>query len=263
MNCCLCGNSGGSVFLDGGDWRLLRCSCGMLRTADFAALALSYDDDDYFVARNQYVQQWDKFTAIFEELLEKIIRFKSCGNFLDVGAGVGTLVAVASSHGFAAKGIEVSTWASRFAREEKGLDIMTGLLEEAEFPDNHFDVITINHVLEHVPQPAGVIAEIRRILKPDGLLVIGVPNVDSIMAYLKGRKWASLRPAEHIWHFTPSTLKMLLQQGGFRELYFESRENHPAIGWGFEALAIRFISAVAVVCGRSEAMLLFCTKAGK
>lgn len=263
MNCCLCGNKGGSLYLEGGSWRLLRCSCGMIRTADFASQALSYDEDNYFVARNQYVQQWGKFATIFEELLEKIIPYKSAGNFLDVGAGVGTLVAVAVGRGFAARGVELSAWASRFAREEKGLDVRTGLLEDAGFPDNHFDVITINHVLEHVPQPAETIAEIRRILKHDGLLVIGVPNIGSIMAGLKGKKWASLRPAEHVWHFAPATLKRLLLQGGFRELYFESQENHPAVGWGLEALVIRLVNAVAVVCGRSEAMLLFCGKRGE
>jgi len=262
MNCCLCGSAEVTIYLHGPGWRLLRCSCGLIRTADFADHALSYDDDSYFVARNRYVQQWDMFTEIFEELLDKIIPFKADGTLLDVGAGVGTLVAAASGRGFAARGVEVSPWAGRFAREEKGLDVRTGLLEEAGFADNYFDVIIINHVLEHVPQPAEIIAEISRILKPDGLLVIGVPNSDSIMAHLKGAKWASLRPSEHIWHFTPATLKRLLQQGGFRELYFESRENHAVAGWGLKSQAARLINAVAVVSGRSEAMLLFCAKAG-
>lgn len=261
MNCCLCGGFDGEIYLNGADFRLIRCQCGMIRTDDFGAQALSYENDDYFVARNRYVQQWDMFTALFEELLQKITRFRSGGAMLDIGAGVGTLVSVAGNRGFTACGIEVSPWAARFAREEKGLDVRTGLLEEAGFPDNHFDVITINHVLEHVPQPAGTIAEIRRILKPDGLLVIGVPNIGSIMAHLRGRKWASLRPTEHIWHFTPATLKRLMYQGGFRELCFESRENHPAVGWGPESMAIRLINAVAVAIGRSEAMLLFCEKA--
>ena len=80
------------------------------------------------------------------------------------------------------------------------------------------------------------------------------------MARLKGKKWASLRPAEHRWHFTPETLKRLARQGGFRELAFESRDNHAAAGWGPTALAVRLINGVAVLTGRSEAMLLFCTR---
>ena len=263
MTCCLCGNSGGSVYLAGDGWRLLRCGCGMIYTDDFAAGALSYAEDEYFVARNEYVQQWDKFTGIFDSLLARIGRYKSGGRLLDVGAGVGTLVAAAGRHGFTASGVEVSEWASRFAREEKGLDVRTGLLEDATLPDGHFDVVTINHVLEHVPQPAALLAEVGRILKDDGLLVIGVPNIGSIMARLKGPKWASLRHEEHIWHFTPATLRRLLAQSGFRELHFESRENHPAAGWGPKDLAVRLIGAIAVASGRSEAMLLFCAKAGK
>lgn len=260
MNCCLCNRTGGDTYLQGVGFRLIRCQCGMIRTADFGAHALSYDSDDYFVVRNQYVQQWEMFTVLFGELLSKICRFRSGGTLLDIGAGVGTLVGVAANRGFMARGIEISPWAARFAREEKGLDIRTGFLEEADFPDRHFDVITINHVLEHLPEPVAVITEVRRVLKDDGLLVVGVPNIDSVMARLKGVKWASLRPTEHIWHFTPVTLRRLLRQEGFREVFFESRENHRVVGWGLEAQAVRFVNAVSVAIGRSEAMLLFATK---
>lgn len=260
MTCCLCNSSSAAPFLEGGDWRLVRCRCGMIYTADFAAKALSYAEDDYFVARNQYVQQWEKFTRIFESLLDRIVPFKSSGRFLDIGAGVGTLVAEAGRRGFAAEGVEVSDWASRFAREEKGLDVRTGFLEDACYKSGSFDLITINHVLEHVPNPGGTLAEISRLLKPDGVLVVGVPNIGSIMAGLRGRTWASLRPEEHIWHFTPETLKRLLAQAGFTELAFESRENHEAQGWGLKDLVIRLINAVATLSGRSEAMLLICAK---
>lgn len=262
VTCCLCGKSEGTEFLAGSEWRLVRCSCGMIRTDDFAAQVVSYDDDDYFVSRNRYVQQWEMFSRIFERLVEKIIRFKPDGRLLDVGAGVGTLVDAANRRGFDACGVEVSPWASRFAREEKGLDVVAGLLEGARFPEGYFDVVTINHVLEHVENPVATLAEIRRILAPDGLLVIGVPNIGSIMAKLKGTRWASLRPEEHLWHFTPAKLRSLVQQAGFSEVYFESRDNHGASGWSPRVLAVRMINAVAVATGRSEAMLLFCKKAG-
>lgn len=234
----------------------------MIRTDDFAAQARSYDDDDYFVSRNRYVQQWEMFSRIFDLLMEKIVRFKPGGRLLDVGAGVGTLVAAAHARGYTACGVELSPWAARFASEDKGLDIFTGLLESAGFPNQGFDVVTINHVLEHLENPQATLQEIGRILAPDGLLVIGVPNIGSIMAGLKGARWASLRPDEHIWHFTPATLRRLVQQSGFEELYFESRDNHQVAGWGPKDLAVRLINAVAVVFGRSEAMLLFCKKSG-
>lgn len=262
MTCCLCGKTEASPFLAGPDWRLVCCSCGMIRTDSFSDRAISYDDDDYFVSRNRYVQQWDMFRRIFEVLMDKIVKFKPGGRLLDVGAGVGTLAAVAQARGFKARGVELSPWASRFAREEKGLDVTTGLLEEARFPDQVFEVVTINHVLEHVVCPQAMLQEIGRILAPDGLLVIGVPNIGSIMARLKGARWASLRPAEHVWHFTPATLRQLVRQAGFAEVHFEARDNYEVSGWGPKDLAVRLINAVAVATGRSEAMLLFCKKLG-
>ena len=260
MICCLCGKSEENSFLNGSNWRLVRCSCGMIWTGDFATQALSYNDDDYFVSRNRYVQQWDLFSRIFDALMDKISKFKSGGRLLDVGAGVGTLVDAANRKGFCACGVEVSSWASRFAREEKNLEVITGYLEVACFSDECFDVVTLNHVLEHVENPLALLSEIRRILRPDGLLVIGVPNIGSIMASLKGVRWASLRPNEHIWHFTTATLRMLSRQSGFTDVMFESRDNYAVSGWSPKELATRLINLVAVATGRSEAMLLFCIK---
>jgi predicted SAM-dependent methyltransferase len=120
--------------------------------------------------------------------------------------------------------------------------------------------IVINHVLERVVNPRALLAEVHRILKNDGLLVIGVPNVGSIMDCLRGRKWQLLRPEEHIWHFSPATIERSAKEIGFTKLYFESRENYPVTGWGPKALLIRIINGVSVLTGCSDVMLLFATK---
>ena len=123
-----------------------------------------------------------------------------------------------------------------------------------------FDVVVLNHVLEHVENLQSLFAEVRRLLKKDGLLVIGVPNIGSLMASIKGDRWASLRPEEHIWHFTPTTLRLLVNEAGFREIYFEAKDNYPVTGWGPFKLFRRVVNFVAVVSNRSEAMLLFAEK---
>jgi predicted SAM-dependent methyltransferase len=104
------------------------------------------------------------------------------------------------------------------------------------------------------------LVEVSRILKKDGLLVIGVPNIGSIMAGLQGSKWPSLRPEEHIWHFTHTTLKRLITEAGFAEIYFEAKDNHPVFGCRPKALLKKVINRVAVLTDRSEAMLLFAAK---
>jgi len=260
MNCGLCGSAKNVIFLMTESYRLIKCEeCGLIYTDSFGK-SQSYAEKDYFVLKNQYVDRWDEFCVIFDSLLDKIVKFKRTGRLLDVGAGVGTLLFVAARRGFVVQGVEVSEWASAFAREEKGLDVLTGTLEDARLETETFDVVVINHVLEHVVNPRTLLVEVHRILKNDGLLVIGVPNIGSIMACLRGSKWKSLRPEEHIWQFSPVTIKWLAKETGFTELYFESRENYPVIGWGPKAVLIRIINGVSVLTGRSEAMLLFATK---
>ncbi len=261
MNCGLCGSSTNTQLMTVGGHQLVKCvECRLIYTADFEKEATSYSEKDYFVCKNQYVNRWEEFCVIFEPLLDKIVRFKHKGTLLDVGAGVGTLLSVAAKHGFIVKGVEVSGWASAFAREEKGLNVLAGTLENARLDTEAFDVVVINHVIEHVLEPQALLREVRRILKNDGLLVIGVPNIGSIMAGIQGNKWPSLRPEEHIWHFTPATLKRLATDAGFVELYFEARENYPVTGWGPKALLRRVINGVSVLTERSEAMLLFAMK---
>lgn len=261
MNCGLCGNRKAIDFLTVGPHRLVRCkACSLIYTVNFGYEAISYVEDDYFIQKNQYVSRWDEFCNIFESLLDKIIRFKKGGRLLDVGAGVGTLMYVASQKGFKVEGVEVSTWASTFAKEEKGLNVVAGTLEDAQLETASFDVVVVNHVLEHVNNPLAMLAEIRRILKKDGLLVIGVPNIGSIMARLRGDRWASLRPKEHIWHFTPTTLKRLTSQAGFDEIYFEAKENYPVAGCGLRDMLLKTVNLIALLTNHSEAMLLFATK---
>lgn len=259
MQCGLCGSENKKNHLKSGRYHLVRCAeCGLVYTDNFYESDISYHDDHYFTQRNQYVQRWDEFCALFSILFDKICRFRQGGTLLDVAAGC--LAATAAKRGFTVCGVEVSDWAARFAREEKCLRVFTGKLEEAGFEPGFFDVIVINHVLEHVEKPRLMLQEARRLLKPEGLLVVGVPNIGSIMATLKGGRWASLLPEQYVWHFSPATLRKLLEVSGFRELYFEARENYPVAGWSIESVFRRVVNALSVMTNRSEAMLLFCSR---
>ena len=260
MTCGLCGSGTNAAVLNTGSHRLVKCAeCGIIYTADFKQEMTSYAEG-YFSGKNQYVGRWDEFCAMFEGLLDKVIRFKREGKLLDVGAGVGALLSVAVKRGFTVKGVEVSEWAVAFAREEMGLDVLMGPLADARLETEAFDVVVINHVLEHVSVPLELLAEVRRILKNDGLLVIGVPNIGSIMAGLQGNQWPSLRPEEHVWHFTPGTLKRLLILAGFKVIYFEAKENYPVSGCRPKSFIKRLINWVSVLTNRSEAMLVFAQK---
>jgi SAM-dependent methyltransferase len=258
---CLCGSGDAEPRLPVGGRSLVRCRrCGLLRTAGFDPSGSLYSGDGYFAGEGGYVARGAIFRVLFESLVDRIVRLGGRGTLLDVGTGVGTLLEVARDRGFAVRGVELSEWASAHARTAKGLDVATGTLEEARFPDRSFDVVVINHVLEHVPEPGPALAEIRRILKDDGLLVVGVPNAGSLMAVLLGPRWSSWRPEQHAWHFTPATLSALVRNAGFRVVRRDARERSAPAGWGLRAIAHRTVDAVAWLAGRSESMLLFARK---
>jgi 2-polyprenyl-3-methyl-5-hydroxy-6-metoxy-1,4-benzoquinol methylase len=261
MTCMLCGGESTERHLQVGAHVLDRCrSCGLISTRNFAGTESAYAGEAYFTTRNEYVGRWDEFCAHFERMVARIQRHVPSGRLLDVGAGVGAFLSVSSRHGYSARGVEVSEWASGYARREKGLDVVTGTLEDARFGDAHFDVVVLNHVIEHVPDPRALLGEVRRILGPEGLIVLGTPNAESLMARLIRARWASYRPGEHIWHFTPSTLRRLVESEGFRVVECEAKENNPVRSWSLKDDVRRLINAVSRLANRSEALLLFARK---
>jgi SAM-dependent methyltransferase len=111
-------------------------------------------------------------------------------------------------------GLDTDTRAVKIATE-KGFNIFEGELMEAKYADASFDLIFMEHVLEHVPDPALLLNETRRILKSDGILFITVPNFRSWERILFGQYWRPLEMPRHLYNFTPATLKKLLQKCGF------------------------------------------------
>jgi SAM-dependent methyltransferase len=118
--------------------------------------------------------------------------------------------------GWEAIGLELNEETAWNARNVFGLDIRTGSLEDAQFEDSFFDVITLWHVLEHLPDPVQTIEECRRILKPGGLFVIALPNFDSLQARLSGKYWFHLDIPNHLYHFTNKNLDMFLKKFLFK-----------------------------------------------
>ena len=259
---CICLDRNCKEIFAAESYSVCRCvNCGQVyvKGIDLNAIEKKYNEKDYFAERNNYIDRWEEFSRLFQRIVEKIVIFKPHGRLLDVGCSVGIFLDVARKNGFDVKGVEVSTWASEFARQ-KGLDVLTGGLSDAAYPEKSFDVVVLNHVLEHIPDPVAVLLEARRILRDDGLLVIGVPNFGSYMAAIKKEKWASLTPDQHIWQFTHDSLLRVLMRSGFSEAYFEARENHRLNWLRPESILFYIINMFALLRNNGEAMLLFARK---
>ena len=204
---------------------IVRCaSCGMrfLSPQPVAAQLIDLYTEEYYVnvdSRDRgydgYVTEADNWRRTFRDRLGDLP--PRPGRLLDVGAATGFFVEQARAAGWDAIGVEPSDWAAAYARNELGMDVRTGTLEKMRFPDETFDVVTLWEVIEHLPDPSGTLAEIRRVLKPGGRLVLSTPDAGTLAARLSGRQWLGWRKVpEHLFYFDRPNLDRLLVGAGFQ-----------------------------------------------
>lgn len=150
-----------------------------------------------------------------QERLHKLQAHSKGGRLLDVGCNDGLFLYLAAQAGWEAKGVEMAESSAAYAREVLKLDVFTGQLTEVNFPAQHFDIVTFWHVLEHLHDPLRELREANRIMKPDGLLVVEVPNIASWQARLFSTNWRALDVPRHLYHFSPASLPAVLAAAGF------------------------------------------------
>lgn len=132
------------------------------------------------------------------------------GSLLDVGCGLGWLVKEANDRGFAAVGVDPSRTQTRTGRENLKVSLTT------TYPRGKFDVVIAKHVLEHVKKTDEFLKRVRNALKPSGYFLVACPNNYSLMHFIFQNRWYGLCPSQHVWQFTPESLKALLRRNGFK-----------------------------------------------
>ena len=148
-----------------------------------------------------------------QKTVEKISAKKS-GNLLDIGTGTGYFINQMKTGGWSVTGIEQDADARNFGKSHFGLDVFDKD-KLFEFNENTFDVITMWHVLEHIHRYDEYLTQIKKILKPDGKLIIAVPNYTSKDAKHYKEYWAAYDLPIHLWHFSPQSIKILLDKYNF------------------------------------------------
>jgi 2-polyprenyl-3-methyl-5-hydroxy-6-metoxy-1,4-benzoquinol methylase len=207
--------------MSGGEFEVVRCStCTLVYTNP----RVSPDQISLFYPHQYYGDKSKRFRRVIEALLptfkvqraKTIMHYKTTGRVLDVGCGRGVFLAEMRKRGWEVVGTELSEGACGFAREELGLNVVAcSDLRKCGFETESFDVVTLSHVLEHLPNPLETLLEAARILEEDGLLFLAVPNVDSFQARISGPKWALWDVPRHYYHFSPETLRRMLDLAGF------------------------------------------------
>ncbi len=145
---------------------------------------------------------------------------------LDVGCGDGSFLVRASQQGWSVAGTELAPAAARVA----GLTVGRSLDDVRDAAP--FDVVTLWHSLEHMPEPARVVAEIRTVLAPGGAVLVAVPDFGGWQAHLTGRAWLHADVPRHLFHFTAASLTRLLTGAGLRPTHFWHCEfEYDLLGW--------------------------------
>ena len=144
--------------------------------------------------------------------------FTSEHRWLDVGSGLGAFLrSVRDFTGVRVRGLDSTPETRRFAERVHNLEVDVGELEAQKYPDASFDFVSAWHLLEHVFDPASTMAEMFRITKPGGFVVIETPTLGTIAEWFRSR-WVQLQPPTHLHHFRPSTLLAIVHGAGFEVL---------------------------------------------
>ncbi len=214
--CNVCGAAESSVLVVKNGLSVYRCgSCGLGFTwPQPQELADQYDSTYFDLYRRRRPFRLKRA----DSRLRRIELLMDPGKLLDIGCSLGYFVEAANARGWQASGVEISPFAAEEARR-MGLDVKTGTLEEANLPAESLDCVTMWDVLEHVPDPTRHMLEVRRILRPRGLVVVGTPDLGHIQFRLKRERWRHLKPAEHIFYFSGPNINMLLRRTGFEPVH--------------------------------------------
>lgn len=213
-----------------GEWNILNCAhCRMTFTAprpDESEL-LQYYPSNYHVYHPAAPVRTGTVGAILRRLAmapywlrfgdpDPIVAPFGNGRFLDVGCGAGALLKRMAAAGWRGAGIDVSPTAVSVTRQA----VPDAVVQEATLatfvPEAPFALISMVHVLEHLPDPVAALARCRELLEAGGHLFVSVPNIDSFEARTFGRRWIGLDIPRHLTHFSRSTLTELLERSGFQ-----------------------------------------------
>lgn len=234
ISCSLCGSDARKLLIQGFDhsfsqntqtYTLYSCSrCGLVylnpqpnTPEELAAI--------YPPTYDSYMPEGQRLFMAIRQLawrpeIDEIVRYtQPDSKILEVGCATGEFLAALRHRGRRSLvGVEFSAEAAALARQRYGLDVRVGDLLDADLPDRTFDLILLRHVLEHVPDPRATLQRIAALLRPGGLCIFTIPNIDSHTAELFSADWYGYQIPHHFHLFPRRALALLLTLAGLQPL---------------------------------------------
>ena len=177
-------------------------------------LAAYYESEEYISHTDGNRSMFEKTYQFVKQIaLKKKLRYvnelqQAKGILLDIGAGTGDFLSIAKREGWETLGIEPNVKAKNIA-QNKGVQLIENT---TSLKNQSIDVITMWHVLEHVPNIENQIKELKRLLKPTGTIIIAVPNFNSYDAKYYASYWAAFDVPRHLWHFSKKSIQILFDR---------------------------------------------------
>jgi 2-polyprenyl-3-methyl-5-hydroxy-6-metoxy-1,4-benzoquinol methylase len=225
MNCILCEDNGFKKVLKVKDgYCIVKCPCGLVYVnSPDSQTAISDQYKNNKTSPSNYYEETACVDQInFNRRLNILEALTIKGKLLDVGCSVGTFMFFAERRGWVVKGIEPNAKSARIALSHH-LTVDNNFLNETPFIYN-IDVVTLNDVIEHFPNPLESLQIIRGMLKENGLVAISTPNIDSILTRI-----FQIKPREHLFYFNKQMITKLLEKAGFEILFCETTGRRRAI----------------------------------
>jgi len=249
--CPLCSADNSKFLFLKNTYRHVRCrACGLVFVNPMptpAEIGAIYDDPLYFANRNEwpygynnYFGEREFYTALFDRRVSECERALGAANghgrrLLDVGCAAGFLLDEALERGWEVAGVEVSPHAAEFANQRLGGVVREGTLEQARFESESFDCVVMSDIVEHVPDPVGLLREAARVLKPGGLLLLSAPNVRSWSARLMRHRWFHFK-RDHVVLFSERTLLRALEGVGLDGFHLQRNGKMVSLNYLFARL---------------------------
>lgn len=205
------------------DYKIYRCdACNLMfvHPQPSPDELLRIYDNSYFRRGNKYlrVNETESRSRNLDNdkrKIDVIKKYKETGKILDIGCARGDFLYLARQDGFDVTGVEVSTFCADYVKNKLGIDVYSGDLLSAQLPSSTYDVVTLWDVIEHLRNPLETLNEISRIIRPGGILCFSTGDIDSFYSRIMGRFWHLLTPPQHLFYFTPKSIRKMLYRCGF------------------------------------------------
>jgi SAM-dependent methyltransferase len=167
------------------------------------------------------IEAWGRMMEqVFGKAADLIEQYIPRGRLLDVGTGYGFFPALMQARGWEVVGLEASSSGARYGQKRWGLQILPQPWEQASFPEEAFDVVTAFYVIEHLPDPLAFLREVRRILRPGGMIVLRYPHttpIKTILSLIRIKNRLYHLPF-HLSDFSPTSMRRALAMTGFARI---------------------------------------------